>query len=180
MKFEKNKLEGVFEIFPSVFEDERGYFFESYNEEAFKAQGIDDDFVQDNQSKSSKGVLRGLHFQNPPYAQCKLVRVTTGSALDVIVDLRKESPTYGQHQTFLLESTKHNMVLVPEGFAHGFVALEDDTTFCYKCSNLYNKKSEGGLKWDDSTLNIDWQVGKYIVSEKDQELPGFDSFVSQF
>jgi dTDP-4-dehydrorhamnose 3,5-epimerase len=167
MEFKKTKLEGVIEIIPNLFEDDRGYFFESYNKELFIENGIDVDFVQDNQSMSSKGTLRGLHFQKPPYEQDKLVSVVRGSVMDVVVDLREDSPTYGQFETFELDSEKKNMVFVPKGFAHGFVSHEDNTIFTYKCSNFYNKESEGGIHYD--SLNIDWGYENPIVSEKDKE-----------
>ena len=125
------------------------------------------EFVQDNQSLSSKNTLRGLHFQKPPFAQGKLVRVITGSALDVVVDIRKNSPTFGQHLKFHLNTQDQNMVYVPEGFAHGFLALEDDTTFVYKCTNYYNKESESGIIWNDPELNIDWGCKNPVISEKD-------------
>ena len=178
MKFVKSKLEGVIEILPSVFGDERGYFLESYNKDLFLKNGIDIDFVQDNQSLSSKGVLRGLHFQAPPYAQDKLVRVIKGSVLDVVVDVRKNSDTYGQFETFKLTEEDKNMLLVPKGFAHGFATLEDNTIFVYKCSNIYNKESEGGLKWN--SLNINWLIENPIISQKDEILPNFSDFNTPF
>ena len=178
MKFNKSKLEGVIEIIPDVFGDSRGYFLESYNKSVFQDQGIDIEFVQDNQSLSSKGVLRGLHFQAPPYAQDKLVRVIQGRVIDVVVDIRKASKTYGKYDVFEISAEKKNMVLVPKGFAHGFVTLEDDTLFVYKCSNVYNKDSEGGVLW--SSLDIDWQIKKPLISEKDKILPKFEDFVTPF
>lgn len=180
MKFKKTNLEGVVEIFPSVFGDERGSFFESYNADVFKEAGIDIQFVQDNQSISLKGVLRGLHFQVPPYAQDKLVRVVQGSAIDVAVDIRKHSPTYGQHATFLLTAKENNMVLIPKGFAHGFLALEDYTIFSYKCSAFYSRQSEKGLLWNDPELDIQWGVDQPIISEKDKILPLLSDFDSPF
>lgn len=180
MKFKKTNLEGVVEIFPNVFGDARGSFFESYNADVFKQAGIDIQFMQDNQSMSSKGVLRGLHFQAPPFAQDKLVRVVQGSAVDVAVDIRKHSPTYGQHAIFLLTAKENNMVLIPKGFAHGFLALEDHTIFSYKCSAFYSRESEKGLLWNDPKLNIRWGVGQPIVSEKDKILPLLSDFDSPF
>jgi len=156
---------------PAVFADDRGYFFESYSYEKLKDLGIDKVFVQDNESKSQKGVLRGLHFQNPPYAQAKLVRVVKGAVLDVAVDIRKDSPTYGQHVCVELSEQNKRMFYIPEGFAHGFLTLEDDTIFTYKCSAYYNKESEGSLLWSDETLNIDWGIDNPILSEKDKAAP---------
>jgi dTDP-4-dehydrorhamnose 3,5-epimerase len=173
MQFEESFIKGLYHITPRLFKDERGFFFESYNEEVFRKNGIEANFVQDNQSYSVKGVLRGLHFQKEPYAQGKLVRVITGKALDVVVDLRAGSPTFGKHETFLLEADKNNMVYVPPGFAHGFVTYEE-TIFFYKCTNLYNKESESGLLWNDPALGIDWGITNPIVSDKDQVLPQFD------
>lgn len=174
MEFKALSLQGVIEIIPRVFEDERGFFFESYNEKVFKENGIADIFVQDNQSFSLKNVVRGLHYQHEPYAQAKLVRVISGKVLDVVVDIRPHSATYGQHLKVLLDAEKQNMLYVPAGFAHGFTALED-TVFVYKCTNLYNKASESGIYWADETLDIDWEVENPIVSEKDSVLPRFIS-----
>jgi dTDP-4-dehydrorhamnose 3,5-epimerase len=173
MEFKESFIKGLFEIQPRVFEDARGFFFESYNKETFAKNGLDFDFVQDNQSFSVKGVLRGLHFQKAPYAQGKLVRVVSGKVLDVVVDLRRNSPTFGRYEKFVLEAEKNNMVYVPEGFAHGFLTLED-AVFMYKCTNLYNKASESGLIWNDPTLNIDWGISEPNVSEKDLVLPVFE------
>lgn len=174
MQVNKFEIEGVLEFIPRVFEDERGYFFESYSERAFKEHLPGIEFVQDNQSFSTKGTVRGLHFQREPFAQGKLVRVISGRALDVLVDLREGSKTYGKHLTIELTAEKHNLVYVPVGFAHGFSALED-VVFSYKCTNLYDKASEGGVFWDDSDLNINWQVQNANVSEKDLELPLLES-----
>jgi dTDP-4-dehydrorhamnose 3,5-epimerase len=180
MQIRKTSIEGLVEIFPRVFEDERGVFFESYNEEAFRINGLPGHFVQDNQSFSVKGVLRGLHFQNAPYAQGKLVRVVVGRVIDVAVDIRPESPTFGKYEFFELSAEKNNMAYIPEGFAHGFAALED-SVFSYKCTNLYNKACESGIIWNDPTLNIDWGVSNPIISEKDLQLESFKSlFSSQF
>ena len=169
MEFKKTKLEGLIEVFPQILEDERGIFFESYSENKFQAAGLHLTFVQDNQSFSKKGVLRGLHFQRNPHAQGKLVKVSLGLALDIAVDLRKNSPTFGQYETFLLDPIRHNMVYIPEGFAHGFIALED-TILSYKCTHIYNKPSESGIIWNDPTLNIDWTISKPLISQKDAEL----------
>jgi dTDP-4-dehydrorhamnose 3,5-epimerase len=173
MEFIKHRLSGVIECVPTKFHDERGYFYESYNQKRFAANGIPEDFVQDNFSFSTKGVLRGLHFQHNPHGQGKLVRVMTGKALDVVVDLRKDSPTFGQHEKIVLDADKGNMLYVPIGFAHGFVALEE-TIFVYKCTNFWNKDAESGIRWNDPKLGIDWGVENPIVSDKDQILPDFD------
>ncbi|MBT6439995.1 MAG: dTDP-4-dehydrorhamnose 3,5-epimerase, partial [Flavobacteriales bacterium] len=164
----------------TIFEDERGYFFESYNENQFNKVGIICHFIQDNQSKSQKGVLRGLHFQNPPYAQGKLVRVISGSVLDVAVDIRKKSPTYGQHFSIELTEQNKTMLWIPPGFAHGFATLENNTIFSYKCTNLYNKESEKCIFWNDQNLNIDWQLNSPILSKKDINGTPFQEFVSLF
>lgn len=166
MEFKKLAIEGVIEIIPRVFHDDRGFFFESFNLGVFEKNGLELSFVQDNQSFSKKGVVRGLHFQNPPFAQGKLVRVISGIALDVIVDIRKESVTFGKHLSVVLDAEKKNMLYVPEGFAHGFAALTD-VVFAYKCTNLYNKASESGLLFNYPALAIDWQTENPIVSEKD-------------
>ncbi|AMM51246.1 dTDP-4-dehydrorhamnose 3,5-epimerase [Rufibacter sp. DG15C] len=180
MEFKRHQLEGVVEIFPKVFEDSRGVFLETYTARMFNEVGITDNFVQDNQSISKIGVLRGLHFQKPPYAQAKLVSVFYGRVLDVIVDIRQDSPTYGQHLTCELTSEKHNILYIPEGFAHGFVALEEGTVFQYKCSNYYNKESEGGLLWNDPALGIEWDIENPLVSEKDEILPTLAQIESPF
>lgn len=180
MEVIETKLKGLFVLKPKVFEDERGYFYESYNQNLFKQAGINFDFVQDNQSLSQKGVLRGLHFQNPPHAQGKLVRVITGAVYDVAVDIRKDSDTYGQW--FGLELTEKNkwMMFVPPGFAHGFLTLEDNTIFSYKCTNFYNKASEDCLLWNDNDLNINWNFDKPLLSTKDLEGKPFKGFLSMF
>jgi dTDP-4-dehydrorhamnose 3,5-epimerase len=172
MQIRETSIAGLVEIIPRVFQDDRGFFFESYNEELFKKLGLPTNFVQDNQSFSIKGVVRGLHFQNAPFAQGKLVRVISGRVLDVAVDIRPDSPTFGKHEVFELRSDTNNMAYVPEGFAHGFVALED-SVFSYKCTNVYNKGAESGLLWNDPDLGIDWGIENPIVSEKDIILPTF-------
>ncbi len=174
MQVRHTAIDGLIELIPRVFADERGHFFETYNKPLFASLGLPMEFVQDNQSFSVKGVLRGLHFQREPYAQGKLVRVISGQVLDVAVDLRADSPTFGQHETFLLDSRLNNMAYIPEGFAHGFLALED-SVFSYKCTNVYHKSSEGGLRWDDPALGIDWGIADPIVSEKDIMLPSMRS-----
>lgn len=180
MEIITTKISDLLIVKPAVFEDNRGYFFESYNKEKFLSQGIDQNFVQDNESKSMKGVLRGLHFQAPPFAQGKLVRVMKGAVLDVAVDIRKNSPTYGQWASIELTESNKMMYWVPPGFAHGFVTLEDNTVFFYKCTNVYNKASEGSIRWNDPHLNINWSVENPILSEKDQISPLFKDFVSPF
>ncbi len=180
MDIVKTKIPDLYIVKPRVFEDNRGYFFESYNKEAFLRNGIDQNFVQDNESKSAKGVLRGLHFQKPPFAQGKLVRVMRGAVLDVAVDLRKNSPTYGQWASVELNHDNKWMYWVPPGFAHGFVTLEDSTVFFYKCTNVYNKDSEGSILWNDPDLNIDWKFDSPTLSEKDKIAPLFKDFVSPF
>ncbi|MBE9460363.1 dTDP-4-dehydrorhamnose 3,5-epimerase [Dyadobacter subterraneus] len=179
MQIRETSIAGLVEIFPRVFQDDRGFFFESYNEELFKKLGLPTNFVQDNQSFSIKGVVRGLHFQNAPFAQGKLVRVISGRVLDVAVDIRPESPTFGKHEVFELRSDTNNMAYVPEGFAHGFVALED-SVFSYKCTNVYNKAAESGLLWNDPDLGIDWGVENPIVSEKDIILPTFKTLFEKY
>ncbi|MEO6282614.1 MAG: dTDP-4-dehydrorhamnose 3,5-epimerase [Dyadobacter sp.] len=174
MQIRETSITGLVEIFPRVFEDERGMFFESYNEQVFLKLGLPTHFVQDNQSFSKKGVVRGLHFQNAPFAQGKLVRVISGRVLDVAVDIRPDSPTFGKHEIFELRSDINNIAYIPEGFAHGFVALED-SIFSYKCTNVYDKASESGILWSDPDLGIDWGVEHPIVSEKDIILPTFKS-----
>lgn len=181
MKCELTELEGVVIFEPRVFGDERGAFFESFNQEQFDQEvGGKTTFVQDNQSISQKGVLRGLHFQNPPFAQGKLVRVIKGSVIDVAVDIRKNSSAYGQHVAVELSEKNHRQLWIPPGFAHGFVALEDDTIFAYKCTNYYAPKSEGCIKWDDRLLNIQWGIKSPIVSEKDQLGDDFNTFATAF
>lgn len=180
MEVIKTNIPDLYIIKPKVFEDHRGYFFESYNKGLFLKNGIDQNFVQDNESKSSKGVLRGLHFQKPPFAQGKLVRVMRGSVLDVAVDIRKNSPTYGRWASVELTQDNKWMYWIPPGFAHGFVTLEDNTVFFYKCTNVYNKESEGSILWNDPDLNIDWQIENPILSEKDKTGPLFNDFISPF
>lgn len=177
----ETKLHGLCILEPRVFEDVRGYFLESYNKETFKKIGIDVDFVQDNQSLSSKGTLRGLHFQKPPYAQAKLVRVITGSILDVVVDIRLGSKTYGEYFSVVLSGKNKRMLYIPEGFAHGFLSLEDNTLIQYKCSDLYNKESEGGVVWNDPDININWGIDyEPIISDKDKNNIFLKNFKSPF
>tara|TARA_B100000809_G_C15101898_1_gene517248 strand:- start:809 stop:1354 length:546 start_codon:yes stop_codon:yes gene_type:complete len=168
MKYIKTPIEGLFEIEPQVFGDERGYFFESFKSNEFKEIVADVDFVQDNQSYSTKGVLRGLHFQNGEFSQGKLVRVITGKILDVAVDLRPDSPTFGKHYSVILDGEKQNMFYVPENFAHGFYVIED-AVFTYKCTNYFNKASENSLLWNDKELAIEWNATSPVLSEKDNQ-----------
>lgn len=180
MELVSTGIEGLWVIKPKVFADNRGYFLESYNKSVFESKGLTLDFVQDNQSLSHSGVLRGLHFQNPPFAQGKLVRVITGAVYDVAVDIRKNSPTYGKY--FGAELTEENkwMMYIPEGFAHGFLTLRDNTIFSYKCTNFYNKASEDCIKWDDESIGIKWNYKDPILSEKDLGGKPFNTFKSEF
>jgi len=180
MEIIKTPLEGLLIIKPDVFEDDRGYFFESFNHGRFLNRGLDLKFLQDNESKSKKGVLRGLHFQAPPFAQGKLVRVMRGSVLDVAVDIRKNSPTYGKWESIILSGQNKWMYWIPEGFAHGFATLEDDTIFFYKCTNIYNKASEGSILWNDPDLNINWGIQYPVISDKDRISHKFKDFTSPF
>lgn len=173
-------IKGLLVIKPKVIHDTRGYFLESFRLELLRSEGIQHEFVQDNESKSAKNVLRGLHFQNPPHAQGKLVRVVQGAVLDVAVDIRKGSPTYGQHFTIELNEENKSMLWIPPGFAHGFLTLADDTIFQYKCTAYYNRPSEGSVLWNDRELNIDWRVKDPIVSEKDMLSPAFNTLESKF
>ena len=164
-------IEGVVIIEPRIFRDERGYFYESFSQREFEEKVCRTVFVQDNQSKSSYGVLRGLHFQKPPYAQSKLVRCIKGTVLDVAVDIRKGSPTFGKYVAVELSEDNHRQFFIPRGFAHGFAVLSDEAVFQYKCDNFYNKESEGAVAWDDPELCIDWKVpaNKVLLSEKDKQ-----------
>jgi len=173
-------FEGLFVLKPKVFQDKRGYFYESYNQDLFKQNNITTNFIQDNQSLSNKGIIRGLHFQNPPHAQMKLVRVIKGAVLDVVVDIRKNSKTYGQHFSIELNEENFLMLYIPVGFAHGFATLKDDTIFSYKCSETYHPESEGGLTWNDPEFKIDWQMEQPILSPKDEKYDSFNLFVSLF
>lgn len=180
MQIIETEIPDLLIIKPQVFEDDRGYFFESYNLEKFVNAGIDVNFVQDNESKSMKNVLRGLHFQAPPFAQGKLVRVMRGAVLDVAVDLRKESPTYGKWASIVLTESNKFMYWIPAGMAHGFLTLEDHTVFFYKCTNVYNKPSEGSIRWNDPSLGIKWGIENPILSAKDQTAPLFELFTTPF
>ncbi|MBF1218703.1 MAG: dTDP-4-dehydrorhamnose 3,5-epimerase [Fusobacterium periodonticum] len=167
MKSIETNIKNLLLIEPKIFEDSRGFFMESYNYNTFKELGIDNIFVQDNISKSSKGVLRGLHFQRDEYAQAKLVYVLRGAVLDITVDLRETSETFGKYVVVELNDKNKRMLFIPRGFAHGFLTLEDDTEFIYKCDNFYNPKSEVGIIWNDIDLNIDWNLDKYNIKEKE-------------
>ena len=173
MKVIKTKLEGVVIIEPQVFFDDRGYFFESFSQQRFKEQVAPITFVQDNESKSSYGVVRGLHFQKPPFAQSKLVRVVKGKVLDVAVDLRKGSPTFGQYESVVLSEENKRQFFIPQGFAHGFAVLSEEAIFQYKCDNYYAPQSEGSVRWNDPTIAIDWQLPEkdIILSAKDEQAP---------
>lgn len=173
-------IKGLYVLQPKVFYDERGYFFESYNKNAFESIGISHPFIQDNESKSSKNVLRGLHFQAPPFEQGKLVRVIKGRVLDVAVDIRKKSKTYGKYYSIELSEDNKKMFWIPPGFAHGFVSLEENTIFSYKCTNVYHKQSEGAIIWNDPTIKIDWTVKNPLVSEKDALAEPFNLLNSPF
>ncbi len=181
MQVQETKLKGCFIIEPQIFKDSRGYFFESFNERKFEvATGHNGHFVQDNQSSSSYGVIRGLHLQNGEHAQAKLVRVLEGKVLDVAVDLRQGSPTYGEWVAVELSAENNRQLYVPRGFAHGFSVLSEQAVFAYKCDNGYNKEAERGICYNDLVLKIDWQIpaGKEIISEKDSTLPPFSDFIA--
>lgn len=174
MKIIETEIQGLFIIEPDVYGDSRGYFFESFNKRRFEEQtGISVDFVQDNESRSTYGVVRGLHFQRPPHAQAKLVRVVSGRVLDVAVDLREGSPTYGRHVAVELSGENHRQVFIPKGFAHGFSVLSEEAVFQYKCDDYYAPETEGAVAWDDPDIAIDWRIpaDKMILSEKDKKHP---------
>ncbi|MEN0004121.1 MAG: dTDP-4-dehydrorhamnose 3,5-epimerase [Bacteroidota bacterium] len=179
MPFTATGIEGLIVVEPRVFADDRGYFYESYNAEKFKAGGITADFIQDNQAFSHYGTVRGLHYQAPPFAQAKLVRVVQGKVLDVAVDLRPASATYLRVFSIVLSAENHKQLFVPRGFAHGYSVLSESAIFCYKVDNVYSKASEGGIFLDDTQLNIDWQVPEAdrIISEKDLHLPALGQHV---
>ena len=175
MNIIKTAIDGVIIIEPRVFGDERGYFFESFNLKEFKEKtGLDVDFVQDNESKSSYGVVRGLHFQKPPFEQAKLVRVVKGSVFDVAVDIRKGSPTFGKYVGCELTAENHRQMFIPRGFAHGFCVTSEEAIFQYKCDQYYHPEAEGAIKWDDETIGVQWPIPleKAILSEKDKNHPG--------
>jgi dTDP-4-dehydrorhamnose 3,5-epimerase len=182
MIIKETPLKDLLIIEPKIWKDDRGHFFESYNKKAFADAGLDLEFVQDNQSFSHKGALRGLHGQANPHAQGKLVRVIQGKVLDVAVDIRKDSPTFGQHLKIELTGENNIMFWVPPGFLHGFLTLENNTIFSYKCTNLYHKESEIGVIWNDKNLNINWEISNQeaIISPKDAILPAFADIISPF
>ena len=170
MNVVKTSIDGVVIIEPRIFEDERGYFYESFSQREFEEKACNTVFVQDNQSKSTYGVIRGLHFQRPPYAQSKLVRCVSGKVLDVVVDIRKNSPTFGKFVAVELSGENHRQLFIPRGFAHGYAVLSDEAVFQYKCDNFYNKESEGAIAWNDPEINIDWLLpaDKVVLSAKDR------------
>ena len=182
MAIVKTGFAGLFIYEPAIYEDSRGYFFESYNEKEFKAAGIDIKFVQDNQARSSYGVIRGLHYQLNPHAQTKLIRVLMGSILDVVVDIRMDSPTFGMTFTLELSETNKKQLLIPKGFAHGYSVLSETAEVFYKCDTFYNKGSEGGIIYNDAELAIDWMIPneRSVVSEKDKAYPGLKGCSNNF
>ena len=182
MNLIKTKLDGLVVLKPTVFKDNRGYFMESYNQKNINKLLGNVNFIQDNESESSRGVLRGLHFQKPPYTQAKLVRCLKGSVLDVVLDLRKDSKTYGIFETISLTEENKKQLFIPKGFAHGFIVLSKSAILSYKVDNYYNPESESGIIWNDPDLNIDWKINKneIIVSEKDKNLPTFNEIINPF
>ena len=182
MNLIKTTLDGLVVLKPTVFKDNRGYFMESYNQKNINKLLGNVNFVQDNESESSRGVLRGLHFQKPPYTQAKLVRCLKGSVLDVVLDLRKDSKTYGIFENISLTEENKKQLFIPKGFAHGFIVLSKSAIFSYKVDNYYNPDSESGVLWSDLNLNIDWKINKneIIVSEKDKNLPTFNEIINPF
>lgn len=182
MPFLETPIEGLLLFEPKVWEDDRGYFFEAYNQNIFAEAGIDANFVQDNQARSTFGVLRGLHYQLPPFAQAKLVRMIEGEVLDVAVDIREGSPTYGQWYSVRLSAANKRQLFIPRGFAHGYVVLSETAEFFYKCDNFYAKAQEGALLYNDPQLNIDWEIDldQVILSEKDRESPQFGAHKKYF
>lgn len=180
MEFKRIFIDGPLIIQPRVFGDHRGYFFESYSAASFKDAGLELDFVQDNQSLSNKGVLRGMHFQCPPHDQGKLVRVIAGVVQDVIIDIRKNSPTYGKSFSIILSEKNKTMFWIPPGFAHGFCTLEDQTIFTYKCTDLYHPELEDGLAYNDPAFEIKWELNAVELSEKDKKYPSFEHFKTPF
>lgn len=182
MEIIKTNIEGDVIIEPRIFKDDRGYFFESFSQREFEEKVCKTTFVQDNESKSSYGVLRGLHFQKPPFAQSKLVRVIKGAVLDVAVDIRKGSPTFGQYVSVELTGENHRQFFIPRGFAHGFSVLSEEVIFQYKCDNFYSPQSEGAIAWNDPDLNIDWRIPaeKVVLSEKDSKHPRLKDWQNVF
>jgi dTDP-4-dehydrorhamnose 3,5-epimerase len=182
MPFSKTQFPGLLIFEPTVFEDSRGYFFESYNQKLFSENGIEIHFVQDNQAQSSFGIIRGLHFQMDPFAQTKLIRVLSGKIIDAVVDIRKNSPTYGNAYTIELSAENKKQLLIPKGFAHGYSVISETAEVFYKCDAFYRKESEGGILWNDPKLNIDWKVpvDKVLVSEKDARYPSLENCKNNF
>ena len=182
MEVIKTNIEGVIIVEPRIFKDGRGYFFESFSQREFEEKVCKTTFVQDNESKSSYGVVRGLHFQKPPFAQSKLVRVIKGAVLDVAVDIRKDSPTFGQYVSVELTGENHRQFFIPRGFAHGFSVLSEEVIFQYKCDNFYSPQSEGAIAWNDPDLNIDWRIPaeKVVLSEKDSKHPRLKDWQNVF
>jgi len=182
MIIKETTLKGCFIIEPTIHKDDRGYFYESFNQKKFdNAMGEKIRFVQDNQSRSRRGVLRGIHFQQGEFSQAKLVRVLQGEVLDMVVDLRKESKTFGLHETIVLSASNKKQLYVPRGFGHGFITLSETSEFAYKCDNYYHKESESGIIYNDPVLNIDWQIplDEIFVSKKDLELPSFNTLFQE-
>lgn len=177
-KVKNCKIKGILEIEPVKFQDSRGENIKPFHKNQMNKIGIECDFMEDLMVKSKKGVIRGLHFQSSPFTQAKLIYCAKGSIFDVALDIRKESPTYGEYISFILDSTKNNMIYIPEGFAHGYQALEEDTVVIYKMTSIYSKKHENGIKWD--TVNVEWPIKKVIVSDKDNILVEFEKFISPF
>ncbi len=180
MKLTETRLKGLYVLEAKVFHDPRGYFFEGFNRGLLKENGLDIEIAQTNISKSQANVVRGLHFQNPPFEQGKLIRVLSGAVLDVVVDIRKNSSTYGEHLAIELSEENCKALWVPPGFAHGFKTLKDDTLFYYDCTQVYDKQSEGSIVWNDSDLNINWDIENPTLSEKDEKASNFKDLVSQF
>lgn len=182
MIIESTAFPGLMIVKPEVYEDQRGYFFESYNQKNFSKENITFNFVQDNQARSSYGIIRGLHYQLEPYAQTKLVRALAGNILDVVVDIRTGSPTFGKSYSIELSAANKLQLLIPRGFAHGYSVLSETAEVFYKCDAYYNKESEGGIAWNDPALQIDWKIpnDKVIVSEKDSKYPGIDKCENNF
>ncbi len=182
MPFIKTEFSGLLIFEPRVWKDDRGYFFESYNQKVFNEEGIEINFVQDNQASSVYGVIRGLHYQLNPYAQTKLIRVLSGSILDVAVDIRKNSPTYGKTYTIELSAENKKQLLIPKGFAHGYSVISETAEVFYKCDQFYYKESEGGIAYNDPGLNIDWKIrnNEAIISEKDTKYPGLNACKNNF
>ncbi len=178
LSFSKTEIEGIWLIEPSVYGDYRGQFLEAFREKVFSEKGLISQYVQDNISVSKKGTVRGLHYQKPPFAQAKLVMAIKGAILDVAVDIRRNSPTFGKYVSKVLSDENRNIMYVPPGFAHGFSVLSESATVFYKCNDYYNKQAERGIKWDDPDLNIDWQVIEPVVSEKDQKLPFLNKLIT--